>query len=70
MYNFKILLRDKICWKMMDKEPIEFLGRMVQPEALAFMIGFCFAPIYICILHAFPGVFRAQTAEGILFRIG
>ena len=46
---------------MMEREPLEFFGYLLQPELIALIIGFIAAPIYICILHAFPVYFRARV---------
>ena len=46
---------------MMEREPLELFGYLLQPELIALIIGFIAAPIYICILHAFPVYFRARV---------
>ena len=45
----------------MEREPLELFGYLLQPELIALIIGFIAAPIYICILHAFPVYFRARV---------
>ena len=45
----------------MEREPLELFGYLLQPEFIALIIGFIAAPIYICILHAFPVFFRARV---------
>ena len=48
---------------MQAREPVELFGYIIPPEIIAFIIGFTAAPIYICILHAFPVYFRDKTRQ-------
>ena len=49
--------------KMQAREPVELFGYMLPPEFIAFIIVFTAAPIYICILHAFPVYFVGEIRQ-------
>ena len=48
---------------MQAREPVELFGYILPPEFIAFIIVFTAAPIYICILHAFPVYFRGKIRQ-------
>ena len=48
---------------MQAREPVELFGYILPPEFIAFIIVFTAAPIYICILHAFPVYFRGEIGS-------